>query len=576
MAPPRSQTRPLHDTFYHAHSYHEDYEYCGPSAHETGLEMDPLKTYDGQGQHGAADSYYTEQPQQQQQYRQQQYDQQPYQQSYGQQPPQQQYGMPNPPSYSQNFGGEKPQFDQAFKIEKPKWNDLWAGILLILVFFGFVAVSGISISGYAGNKGFNGDGFYGSNNTFSMNTNTIVLFAFIIVTSLVLGYGYISLARIFTKQFIWISGILNIVLTLATAIYYFYKHAWVGGALWLLIGVFTIFCFISWIKRIPFSVLMFQTAVDVSRKTGHVYLVSFLGGLIAAAFSAWFAVTMVAVYVRFEPGANPSCNASAGGSGGCSSAIVIGLLVYITFAGYWITEWLKNTIHTTISGVYGSWYFSPNNPVKAPTRGAARRALTYSFGSISLGSLLVAILDLLRFACSVARDNSGGSGNFAADCAFCILQCILGLVQWALEFINRYAFSYMALYGKSYFASAKDTWKMIKDRGIDALINECLVGPVLSMGCLFVAVTCALVSYIYLEVTDPPYNDGGKFTAVIVLYAFLIGLQVTGCFVVPLNSGIDTIFVAAAWDPEVLMREHADLYRRMVEVYPHVQQAIHA
>jgi hypothetical protein len=26
--------------------------------------------------------------------------------------------------------GEKPSFDQAFKIEKPKWNDLWAGILV--------------------------------------------------------------------------------------------------------------------------------------------------------------------------------------------------------------------------------------------------------------------------------------------------------------------------------------------------------------------------------------------------------------------------------------------------------------
>jgi hypothetical protein len=44
----------------------------------------------------------------------------------------------------------------------------------------------------------------------------------------------------------------------------------------------------------------------------------------------------------------------------------------------------------------------------------------------------------------------------------------------------------------------------------------------------------------------------------------------------PLSSGIDTIFVAAAWDPEVMMRDHPDLYHQMVQVYPHVQQAIHA
>ncbi|CAK1363162.1 Protein PNS1 [Cercospora beticola] len=508
---------------------------------------------------------------------------------YQQQPPQQNYTQ-QPPKYDQNYAapdggygapnayqeGGKP-FEQQFKVERPKWNDIWAGILLTLVFGGFVAVSAYTLRAYASNSGFTNGGFNGSSNTFSLNGNTLVLFAFILVTALVLGYGYISLARIFTKQFIWISGILNIVMSFATAIYYFYRRSWVGGALWLLIAVFTVICFISWIKRIPFSVLMFQTTVDVSRRHGHVYLVSFIGGLVAAIFGAWFAATLVAVYVRFQPNENnPACSASAGGGGSCSSSTVIGLVVYITFAGYWITEWLKNTIHATISGVYGSWYFAPNNPSKGATRGAARRALTYSFGSISLGSLIVAILDFLRFICSIARNQAGGSGNMVADIFLCFLQCILSLVQWAIEFVNRYAFSYMALYGKAYFASAKDTWRLIKDRGIDALINECLVGPVLSMGCLFVAVCCALIAYVYLDVTDPAYNSGGAFTAVIVLYAFLIGLQVASCFVVPLNSGIDTIFVAAAWDPQVLMQQHGDLYQRMIAVYPHVQQAIHA
>jgi hypothetical protein len=53
-------------------------------------------------------------------------------------------------------------------------------------------------------------------------------------------------------------------------------------------------------------------------------------------------------------------------------------------------------------------------------------------------------------------------------------------------------------------------------------------------------------------------------------------IQICNIFTTPLSSGIDTIFVAMAWDPEVLMREHPDLYTRMIAVYPHVQQAIHA
>lgn len=117
---------------------------------------------------------------------------------------------------------------------------------------------------------------------------------------------------------------------------------------------------------------------------------------------------------------------------------------------------------------------------------------------------------------------------------------------------------------------------MIKDRGIDALINECLIGPVFSIGALFIAYTCALLAYLYLLFTSPEYNRTGDFTPVVVAFAFLIGMQMCHIFTTPLSSGIDTIFVACAWDPEVLMRDHPDLYQKMVAVYPHVQTAIHA
>ena len=97
---------------------------------------------------------------------------------------------------------------------------------------------------------------------------------------------------------------------------------------------------------------------------------------------------------------------------------------------------------------------------------------------------------------------------------------------------------------------------MMKNRGIDALINDCLIGPVLTMGSTFVAYICALLAYLYLEFTKPVYNDGGTFTPVVMAFSFLIGLQVCQIFMTPIGSGVDTIFVAAAWDPDVLMRDH--------------------
>jgi Plasma-membrane choline transporter len=317
---------------------------------------------------------------------------------------------------------------------------------------------------------------------------------------------------------------------------------------------------------------MLQSTIDVARTYGHVFLVSALGGFVAVALAAWYSVTLVAIYVSYQP-------SSGAAEGAGSWAKVIGLVVFVTFAGYWISEWLKNTIHSTIAGVYGSWFFCSGKPggmATGATRGALRRSLTYSFGSISLGSLVVALINMVRQALSIAQSSANQQGNMAAACAFCILGCIVGLIDWAVQFINRYAFIHIALYGKAYFAAAKDTWTMMRQRGIDALVNDCLIGPVLTMGSTFVAFVCALLAFLYLEFTQPAYNSNGEFSAVIMAFSFLIGLQVCQIFMTPLSSGVDTTFVASAWDPEVLMRDHADLYERMVRVYPKVQESIHA
>lgn len=117
---------------------------------------------------------------------------------------------------------------------------------------------------------------------------------------------------------------------------------------------------------------------------------------------------------------------------------------------------------------------------------------------------------------------------------------------------------------------------MMKDRGVDALVNDCLVGPVLTMGSVFVSYVCALLAYLYLQFTNPGYNQGGDFTAVIMAFAFVIGLQICQIFMTPVSSGIETIFAAMAWDPQVLVHDHSEMYYRLVQLYPKVQQAIHA
>lgn len=306
----------------------------------------------------------------------------------------------------------------------------------------------------------NGSGIYdSSSDSLSLNTNTLLLFVLCLAAATVLSYIYVLLVRLLPSKIIWITGILNLMWGLGTAIYMLYKKNYVGGIVFLVMAVFMVFAFISWIGRIPFSALMLETSVTVANNYGHVYMVSFLGGLIGVAYAAWFSVTFVAIYVRFSPtGGNPACSTT---DGGCGFAKVVGMVVYITFFAYWFSEWLKYTIHTTVSGIYGSWYYNYRTYPTGVTRGALKRALTYSFGSISLGSLIVAIVHFLKMMAQSAQNNQGSQGDILGYIFFCLLSCLISVLEWIIEFVNRYAFSNIALYGRSYFEATKDTWKWV-------------------------------------------------------------------------------------------------------------------
>jgi hypothetical protein len=84
-----------------------------------------------------------------------------------------------------------------------------------------------------------------------------------------------------------------------------------------------------------------------------------------------------------------------------------------------------------------------------PTLGSFKRATTTSFGSICLGSLLVAVLETMR---AILRWARGQRDNLAAYC----LDILLNLIESLVQYFNVYAFTQVAIYGKPYVQAAQD------------------------------------------------------------------------------------------------------------------------
>lgn len=102
----------------------------------------------------------------------------------------------------------------------------------------------------------------------------------------------------------------------------------------------------------------------------------------------------------------------------------------------------QNAVQVTVAGVMATWCFVEQEAQSCCSPGvysSVYRSLTYSFGSICMGSLLEAFVTALRVMIQSARNQSnerddGGCGAIV----LCLLECIAKCLENVLEYFNQW------------------------------------------------------------------------------------------------------------------------------------------
>ncbi|KAL9711892.1 pH nine-sensitive protein 1 [Leucoagaricus gongylophorus] len=508
-------------------------------------------------------------------------------------------GIPYPgptPSYSQSYpstGASEqnapfvPSYEDDTKIPynggrfqpKKRINDPIFLVLFILTILGFAVVSGIALSNWTSNGGLGGGlGKPGgrTGTAITLNRSTVYFLLLITAAAVLLSAMYLMLARAFTKILMHLTLILSILLNVGICVYYWITRFYSGAIIFTIIALFSVLVYWSYRSRIPLAALLLQVIMDVSKHHISVYIVSFTALLVQAAFGVWYVFTVIATYAKWTPG-SPSCGTGTS----CSSGTVAGLIFFETLAFLWTSQIIGNvSLATLAGGPYGCWYyFGPKGSYggempKNPTVSALGRASTLSLGSIAFGSLIVTLLDLLRLILEGIRNSAAQDGNPVLGCLACCAACFVGYIDHLVEYFNRYAYIEIALYGKAYIPAAKDTWRLFKDRGIDALVNDSLIGMTLTWGAYVTGLLSSLFAYLYLRFTSPSYNINGQYTAPLLLFSFLIGSSCSLTMSSTIEAGASTIFVGLGEDPRVLEIRAPELFGMIASHYPQVVQGV--
>lgn len=116
---------------------------------------------------------------------------------------------------------------------------------------------------------------------------------------------------------------------------------------------------------------------------------------------------------------------------------------------------------------------------------------------------------------------------------------------------------------------------MIKDRGIEAIINDNLIGNVLGMGAIMIGALTTLICYAYIAIVNPSLASDSVSLAILLIIAFLIGLVLMSLVGSVIESGTATTFVALAEDPQVLARNQPELFAKIQQTWPEIVQGVH-
>lgn len=369
--------------------------------------------------------------------------------------------------------------------------------------------------------------------------------------SAILVQVMMALAGMLVKISLLFSVALGIVVP-AIALFY-------GSILWFILGLLNLAITVCYAKavwsRIPFATANLEASLAAIKSNFGITLVSYLFVILAFLWSIVWTIATIGVYDK-----TTVCDEQ---TNVCS--VNYGFVFLLLLSFYWTHQVIVNTLHVTVAGVVGTWWFAPEEAsscCSSAITGSLFRSTTYSFGSICFGSLIVALFQALRAIVQEARRQ--GDGN---DILMCITDCLLNFMEDLAQYFNRWAYIYVGLYGYGYLDAGKNVMTLFKERGWEVVISEDLVGGVLFLVSIITGLLSGLMGLILESTTDLFGAAGDSAGTAAFLLSFIIGLLLCSIVLNTIASGVNTVIVLFAEAPAEFQANHPELSNKMRSTY---------
>jgi hypothetical protein len=251
---------------------------------------------------------------------------------------------------------------------------------------------------------------------------------------------------------------------------------------------------------------------------------------------------------------------------------LVGLLVALC----WGLMVLANVGYVTTCGSIASWYFERESaergfgcckPVVFESLG---RALTTSFGSICVGSLLVAIVQtvcaLLKWIEVQARED----GNVVFVLVACCFRCVMSCVESLLEMFNEWAFIYVSIYSTDFATAGRAVYRLVSEEGISTILTGLVADQAIGYGVLFATLAGTGSGYAAAYFVNAAAHTGNEASVTFVFAVLVVSGLVSFCLastcLSPVRAGLRTILICFAEAPGALHAVEPELHDAFKEL----------
>ncbi|XP_048587230.1 choline transporter-like protein 4 [Nematostella vectensis] len=230
---------------------------------------------------------------------------------------------------------------------------------------------------------------------------------------------------------------------------------------------------------------------------------------------------------------------------------VFRMQVYHLFGWFWIMNFIIALGQCVLAGAFASYYwaFDKKNDIPTfPVAASFYRTLRYHTGSLAFGSLIIAIVQLIRAALEYLDHKLRGQPGQQSEIAKYLMKC-LKCCFWCLEkflkFLNKNAYIEIAVYGKNFCVSAKNAFFLLMRNILRVVVIDKVTDFLLFIGQLSITLGVGVGAFYWFE-RQKNLNYYLAPVFIIVIGSYVIASAFFNVY----NMAIDTVFLCFLEDLE--------------------------